>query len=56
MKIFLLSLALISTSLLAGCAQNVDKDKPWKRSEPKWWQSDMDSEDRSFFLGSFVNH
>lgn len=56
MKILLLSLALIYTSLLSGCAHNPDKDKPWKRTEPKWYQSDMDNQDRDFFLGFFYNH
>jgi len=56
MKILLLCLALISASLLPGCAHDPDKNKPWRKSEPKWYESDMDSQDRSFFFGSFFNH
>lgn len=54
MKILLLCLALLSNSLLSGCAH--DKEKPWKRTEPKWYESDMDQQDKNFFLGFFYNH
>jgi len=53
MKIPLLAIILAAAALLAGCAKD-KADQPWRRSsgERKWYQSDMDSEDRSFFLGS----
>lgn len=37
--------------VLVGCAAS--KPEPGKITHRKWYQSDMDSEDRSFFLGSF---
>ena len=53
LQILFLSIAL--TGLLAGCAHDPDKNKPWKKSEPKWYDSDMDSSERSFFFGSFFH-
>jgi len=52
-KILFLALALAGASLLTGCAHH--DDKPWHKKESKWYQSDMDSEDQSFFLGSFLD-
>lgn len=52
LHILFLSIAL-AAGLFPGCASNPDKDKPWKKVEPKWYESDMDSSERSFFLGSF---
>ncbi|MDR3404614.1 MAG: hypothetical protein P4L99_19080 [Chthoniobacter sp.] len=54
-KILLLVVAFAATGLLPGCA-NKDDDKPWHKKESKWYQSDMDSEDRQFFLGSFLDN
>ena len=54
LKTLLLSLALASAGLLTGCAH--EDDRPWHKKESKWYQSDMDSEERSFFLGSFMDH
>jgi len=54
LKILFLAIALAAASLFSGCAHK-DNDKPWRRSEHHWWQSDVDSEDRSFFYGSFFN-
>lgn len=45
-----------AASLLSGCAHDEDRDKPWKKVKPKWYESDMDSSDRAFFLGSFLNN
>jgi hypothetical protein len=54
-KILFLAIAFAATSLLLpGCA-NKDDDRPWHKKESKWYQSDMDSEDRQFFLGSFLD-
>jgi hypothetical protein len=53
-KILFLAIAFAATSLLPGCASK-DDDKPWHKKESKWYQSDMDSEDRQFFLGSFLD-
>jgi len=55
LKTLFLALTLAGASLLTGCAHD-DADKPWHKKEPKWYQSDMDSEDRSFFLGSFLDN
>jgi len=55
LKILFLAITLASAGLLSGCAHH-DSDKPWHRSERKWWQGDMDTEERAFFLDSFVNH
>lgn len=55
LPILFLAIAL-GASLLSGCAHDPDKDKPWKKSKPKWYDSDMDSSDRSFFLGSFFSN
>jgi hypothetical protein len=41
--IFLLTLLV----LLTGCAS--DQDKPWMRRKPKWWESEMDPDDRAFY-------
>lgn len=51
-RIVFFIIVLASAIVLTGCA-NKDKDKPWKRSEPKWYESDMSSDERSFFLGGF---
>ena len=56
LKILFLVIAVAGAGLLSGCAHH-DNDKPWMhKSEHKWWQGEMDSEERSFFLESFVNH
>lgn len=55
LQILFLAIAL-ATSLLSGCAHDPDKDRPWKKNKPKWYDSDMDSSERSFFLGSFFDH
>jgi hypothetical protein len=43
---------LFLAGLLVGCAAS--KPQPGKINERKWYQSNMDSEDKSFFLGSFL--
>jgi hypothetical protein len=53
LKILFLIMMLATAGLLSSCAHK-DDDKPWHRSEHKWWQSDMDSEERAFFYGSFT--
>lgn len=46
--IFVVGVALA----LADCATERKRKPP---SEPKWYQSDMDNEDRDFYLGSFFD-
>ncbi|MEI9893561.1 MAG: hypothetical protein WDN28_06600 [Chthoniobacter sp.] len=53
LKILFPALALILAALLAGCAH--EEERPWHKKESKWYQSDMDSEDRSFFIDSFFD-
>ena len=55
LQILFLAIAL-GASLLSGCAHDPDKDKPWKKNKSKWYDSDMDSSERSFFLGSFFDN
>ena len=55
LKILFLAIALATAGLVSSCAHHED-DKPWHKSERKWWQSDMDSGDRAFYIGSFFNH
>lgn len=55
LHILFLSIAL-AAGLLSGCAHDPDNDKPWRKGKPKWYESDMDSSERSFFLGSFFNN
>ena len=55
LKILFLAMTLATAGLLSSCAHH-DDDKPQHRSERKWWQGDMDTEERAFFLDSFVNH
>ena len=46
------SVAILSlASLLVGCAS---KPEPGKPNYGRWYESNMDSEDRAFFLGSFI--
>jgi hypothetical protein len=58
-RIVFLSAALSAMSAFAGCASH-DLKEPNRLHAvdpaPKhWYDSDMDSQDRSFFLGSFFN-
>ena len=55
LKILFLAITLAAAGHFSGCAHH-DKDKPQHRSEHKWWQGEMDSEERAFFLDSFVDH
>jgi len=41
---------LLAAWLLTGCAST---PKAGKIHEPKWYESNMNDEERSFFLGSF---
>jgi hypothetical protein len=52
MKILFLAIACTVALLQPGCAK--DNDKPWRKHETKWYHSDMDNDDRRFFLGSFL--
>lgn len=52
--LFLFS-ALALASVLTGCAHDPDKNKPWRKPEHKWYESDMNAEERSFFIGSFFD-
>jgi len=40
---------------LAGCAHE-DKSKPWEKNKKKWYESDMDSGDRSFYHSFFLGN
>lgn len=42
---------LILAFSLGGCASGKER-KPWEQR--KWYESNMDNEDRDFFLGSFL--
>ena len=46
----------LGAGLFSGCAHDPDQDKPWRQKKTKWYDSDMDSSERSFFLGSFFNN
>jgi len=60
-RVSFLAFALMAISLLAGCAHDNDPRRKDPRhvhlssDPPKWYQSDMDAQDRSFFLGPFLN-
>ena len=55
LQVLFLAIAL-GASLLSGCAHDPDKDKPWKKNKPKWYEGDTDSSDRAFFFGSFFEN
>ena len=52
-KTLFLVIAFASAILLPGCAH--EEEKPWHRKEKKWYQGDMESDDRAFFIDSFFN-
>jgi len=41
---------LVLALLLGGCAAG-QKQRPWEKR--KWYQSDMENEDKAFFIDSF---
>ena len=45
-------LGLSALLVFAGCAA---EQKPWKIPRRAWYQADVDSSDRSFFYGSFID-
>ena len=55
MRLSLPVIACLIAALLTGCASDEDKEKPWHRTNKKWYQGDMDTEDRNFFIDSFFN-
>ena len=55
LHVLFLSIAL-GAGFLSGCAHDPDQDKPWKKGTTKWYDSDMDSSERAFFLGGFFNN
>ena len=50
------AIVVVTAQLVASCASH-KKEEPWRRhsGEPKWYQSDMSPEDRSFFIDSFFH-
>jgi hypothetical protein len=48
----LLLAGLLILGLLAGCASD---HPPKHKSDRKWYQGDMDSDERTFYLDSFFN-
>ena len=47
-----LGAAFVLTLLLGGCASG-KKQKAWEQK--KWYQMDMDTQDKAFFIDSFFN-
>lgn len=58
-RIFLFTAALTIAGALTGCASQESREPnrlhPVDTTPKHWWESDMDNQDRSFFLGSFFN-
>jgi outer membrane murein-binding lipoprotein Lpp len=50
--IAMLGAAFVLTLLLGGCASG-HKQKAWEQK--KWYQTDMSTEDKSFFIDTFFN-
>jgi len=42
---------LALTALLTGCA--TEKPKPWEHTKPKWYEPDLDPDDRAFYHDFF---
>jgi hypothetical protein len=62
-QLLIAAAVLTANALFSGCAHENDVDKPWlskkdpwHHTEPHWWQSDLDSQDRSFFYGGFFGN
>jgi hypothetical protein len=57
-RLALYAVALTIASAITGCAtqpKDPNRMHPVDTTPKHWWESDMDSEDRSFFIGSFFN-
>lgn len=51
-RTFFKAMSLLAlTALLTGCA--TEKPKPWEHTKPKWYEPDLDPDDRAFYHDFF---
>ena len=53
-RLFMVLLLLGFISLFSGCA--TEKPKPWEHSKPKWWELNVDPDDRDFYRSFFFGN